>query len=284
MKRIHRRPFVLVVAGLAALALFFLAAGLANLELKPAERFISPGETQTPRLPFGESIAPTSFAEQLILLGGLIILFVLLLLLLSPEMRKRVLWTLARTALLAWVIFWAMAKFRRPTPLPEESALQPAMKASEVVGTPVAYSTPMMPPWLTYVTSLFVVIGLAALGWWLWRRIRRPVPPLGKIASVARSALADLSAGRDWEDAVVRCYARMSAALDARRNLRRRQAMTPSEFALRLEQAGLPADPVHRLTRLFEKVRYGGRRSSPTEVNEAVVCLTAILQYCGEGL
>jgi hypothetical protein len=60
--------------------------------------------------------------------------------------------------------------------------------------------------------------------------------------------------------------------------------MTPSEFAARLEQAGLPAEPVQRLTRLFEKVRYGGLRSTPTEAEEAVACLRDILHACGESL
>jgi Domain of unknown function (DUF4129) len=60
--------------------------------------------------------------------------------------------------------------------------------------------------------------------------------------------------------------------------------MTPGEFATRLEQAGLPSDAVHRLTHLFERVRYGGHRSATPEVNEAVACLTTILQYCGEAV
>jgi hypothetical protein len=93
--------------------------------------------------------------------------------------------------------------------------------------------------------------------------------------------LKDLSAGRDWDDTVIRCYARMSEAVDQERGLHRQQAMTPQEFASRLEQAGLPSEPVRRLTRLFEKARYGGRKSSREDVNEAVTCLTAILHAVG---
>lgn len=58
--------------------------------------------------------------------------------------------------------------------------------------------------------------------------------------------------------------------------------MTPGEFALRLEQSGLPGDAVRRLTRLFERVRYGNQKAGLKDTNEAVACLTAILQYCGE--
>ena len=46
----------------------------------------------------------------------------------------------------------------------------------------------------------------------------------------------------------------------------------------------LPGDAVRRLTRLFEKVRYGGYRTDSNAVNEAVACLTTILHYCGEAV
>jgi hypothetical protein len=93
--------------------------------------------------------------------------------------------------------------------------------------------------------------------------------------------LKDLSEGKDWDDTVIRCYARMSEALDKGRGLHRQQAMTPQEFASRLEQAGLPSEPIRRLTNLFEKARYGGRKSSREDVNEAVTCLNAILHAVG---
>jgi hypothetical protein len=74
----------------------------------------------------------------------------------------------------------------------------------------------------------------------------------------------------------------MSDVVSHKRQLHREIAMTPHEFALRLEQAGLPGDAVTRLTRLFEGVRYGDRKSGPKDVNEAVSCLKTILHYCGE--
>ena len=86
----------------------------------------------------------------------------------------------------------------------------------------------------------------------------------------------------DSTDVIMNCYFRMSRAVSERRQLTRSESMTPAEFALQLERAGLPGDAVQRLTRLFEGVRYGGRRSGPKDVNEAVSALTSILHYCGE--
>jgi hypothetical protein len=51
-----------------------------------------------------------------------------------------------------------------------------------------------------------------------------------------------------------------------------------------LEKAGLPREPVNRLTRLFESVRYGARTSAQSDVDEAIACLTSILKYCGEAV
>jgi hypothetical protein len=81
---------------------------------------------------------------------------------------------------------------------------------------------------------------------------------------------------------IVDSYIRMSDAVAKRRGLTRKHDVTPSEFAAYLEKAGVPGDAVRTLTRLFESVRYGARRSTTDENEQAVTCLTAILNYCGE--
>jgi Domain of unknown function (DUF4129) len=62
----------------------------------------------------------------------------------------------------------------------------------------------------------------------------------------------------------------------------RHQAMTPREFAVRLEQIGLPARSVSRLTRLFEQARYGSHQSTPGQVQEATDCLAEITRAVTE--
>jgi hypothetical protein len=74
----------------------------------------------------------------------------------------------------------------------------------------------------------------------------------------------------------------MNAAVNKRRGLFRQSAMTPGEFAKRLEQAGLPSDSVHHLTRLFEKARYSRHTTSADDVKEAVACLSSILHSVGD--
>ena len=108
--------------------------------------------------------------------------------------------------------------------------------------------------------------------------------PLTEIAEIARASLKDIASGQNSNNVIIQCYERMSHVVGAKRGLHREHAMTPTEFASRLERAGVPRGPILRLTRLFESVRYGGHASGQPEIDEAVACLTSILKYCGEAL
>jgi hypothetical protein len=120
--------------------------------------------------------------------------------------------------------------------------------------------------------------------WWMLRKeTSDALRPLDEIAGIARASLRQLSSGQgSAQDKIIQCYEDMSRVVGARRGLHREHAMTAAEFAIRLEKAGLPREPVNRLTHLFESVRYGARTSAQAEVDEAIACLTSILKYCGE--
>jgi hypothetical protein len=150
---------------------------------------------------------------------------------------------------------------------------------------PPIFHPPQITPWMTYLISVTILLGLLILVWivygWQMRSRTRRYASLFAVADIARSSLDDLAAGRDWGDVIIQSYVQMSEVVSAKRGLQRPEAATPREFARRLEVAGLPADAVNRLTRLFESVRYGARKSDQSEINEAVACLASILQACG---
>ena len=100
------------------------------------------------------------------------------------------------------------------------------------------------------------------------------------VGLAAERARAVLLAGGDAGDAIVACYARMSAALAEEQGNERPSSTTASEFVEMLASLGLPRPPVEELTRLFELVRYGGRRPSPAEEVRALACLTPIVEHC----
>jgi hypothetical protein len=149
------------------------------------------------------------------------------------------------------------------------------------------FEPPQVSSSFSYLISFAFALILLVVVWFLYRGWQRYMSlnakkPLHEIARIARSSLNDLTSGRNSSDVIINCYLRMSDVVSSKRHLHRNVAMTPHEFALHLEQAGLPGDAVTRLTRLFEGVRYGARKSGPQDINEAVSCLKTILHYCGE--
>jgi hypothetical protein len=57
--------------------------------------------------------------------------------------------------------------------------------------------------------------------------------------------------------------------------------MTTGDFERLLLEKGYPYDPIHRLTGLFEAVRYGHWQPGRSEEQTAITCLEAIIHFEG---
>ena len=91
----------------------------------------------------------------------------------------------------------------------------------------------------------------------------------GDAAAVGRAAgrAADrLEAGTDTDNEVYRAWREMTELLD----LRNPETKAPREFASAAVEAGLDADDVDELTRLFEDVRYGGQAATDEDEQRAI--------------
>lgn len=133
-------------------------------------------------------------------------------------------------------------------------------------------------PILTLLASLALGVALTAAVVFAYRRWRvgsTPVP-LAQLALNTDSAIADIRAGGDLANVVLRCYADMTNTLARWRGISRPGGMTPREFAQALADVGLPRRSVERLTILFENVRYGAMAPAKRDELEAVSCLSEI--------
>ena len=296
LRRIFAQKWTVVSLSLLAVSvMILLATGLHNVELKPGYTlpFDEAQRVQTSLGSAARGFQEVPLWKQVLFWMLIGVLFVLILSLLTPEMRKRLLRSIISAFSTAFLLLYL---FREGiiNPMGFEAAGEGGKLGQKADGVGDAlpiepFVPPEISPWMTYVIALGFVLAFLATAWFifrLWKRLSVSTPvltkPLDELASIARASLDDLAAGEEWDDVIIRCYVRMGEAVRNSRGLSRKHAMTPTEFARRLEQAGLPGEPVRRLTRLFEMVRYGGRPSNQNEINEAVSCLTDILRYCGE--
>lgn len=278
----RRRQITLLLAGVAILTLMVLSAGLSSIELQPARPFSIAGQ-ETNRIR-GEvpTLPPELFNTlwQIFALVFMIMLpFAILHFFVSPEGRKRVIRNTLLISVYAIVVLLFIQNLRQ-RPIDELDSLAGSSAPTEQFTIPDIFLNP--PPILIFVIGLLIVIGLAMLAYFFMRRYRTPhETELQVVAREARLALADLQAGADVKDTIMRCYLQMAAALNQSRGVQRKHAMTPREFESYLTRVGFHTDHINRLTRLFEGVRYSSHRPSPRDEREAEDCLRAIVEVYG---
>jgi hypothetical protein len=291
---LEKKPWVLLLVVLALGALAVLSVGLGDVpfgDAQPIGRQEAEPPSQMSRLEL-RPMNEVSLSTQVTLWVALLFLVMLIGVLLSPEGRKRMLRLLMRTAFTVWALYLLFTRYPEVFDFLNPGTTGDAPRAQSLglsaSAPPPVFTPPQETPMLSYTVSLLVILGLIFVGWRVYRAWQavnvRPAQSLQDLARIARASLRDLSSGRETTDVIMNCYFRMSDVVADKRHLQRGLGMTPAEFASRLEEAGLPGDAVQRLTRLFEAVRYGERRAGSKEVNEAVACLTTILQYCGEAV
>jgi hypothetical protein len=289
----QKKVWVILLATLALGALTVLAVSLDNVSFHAAQRF---SREPVNLFPFFDSDSGNTeitwvsvpLWKQVVLWSLMGVMVILAGLLLSPQSRKRLYQIFIRVTVTALAMYLLIKNY------PE--TLRGLFDWQQLGGDPAAaanappmpeFQPPHVTPVFSYFVSFLCALAWVAIMWVLYRGWKRYTAmnsnkPLAEIAHIARTSLKDLSTGRDTSDVIINCYLRMSDVVADKRKLHREIAMTPQEFAIRLERAGLPGDAVRRLTGLFEMVRYGDRKSAPRDVTEAVNCLNAILRSCGE--
>jgi len=290
----QNKIWILLLSILTLGALTVLAIGLRDVPFRAAQP-IGRNDAESangPRPELTDLFDDVSLESQYLFWGAITLLVALVGLLLSPQGRKFLIRLFLRVFFTYWLIYFLLTNYgdRLVSMINFDLGIfnlnQQQDKSSNV--PPPVFVPPQQTSWISYAVSVLIVLFFVFVVWRVlvfWRQFNASLEdrkPLDEIARIARSSLRDLTDGGDTTDVIMNCYFRMSNVVGEKRRLKRMDSMTPGEFALRLEQAGLPGDAVQRLTRLFEGVRYGGYRSEQKDVNEAVACLVSILNYCGE--
>ncbi len=152
---------------------------------------------------------------------------------------------------------------------------------SPLVSAPVSFGGP--PSFLVWLVVGGFMLGVGLVAARLWWGAYRGSAAKEALSQTAEDALRDLGTGLDFSNVIIHCYLEMNQILLSERKLERHRTMTVREFEQWLEQQGIPPDPVHQLTGLFEKARYGNQHTSPADEESGKECLKQIVHYCQKG-
>lgn len=282
MKNWLRLPSSALFLGIFALLLLVILASAADsLTFERGKPFAYAEESSETTQPPAEPLDLTPLVIFSIIVFAAFITIALIAA--TPQQRLKLLLALLIFALVLLLIMWWLSSVKStsfvPTPTltlehtPQE-AEESVLVATEIPA--VVYEPPPVSPWISIGVAFFVLLAAAALVWFAVRRRLSDTAPLDDLAAIAGQTVSDLQAGKDYGDAILNCYAAMMSALDRQRGIRRRGHLTPAEFIAVLERARLPSAAVRRLTALFERVRYGSKKASAQEIEEAIACLNEI--------
>jgi hypothetical protein len=275
----NKKKGALIFLILGLIAIIPLASGLSSLKLLPGQQFtLDSGADETSdeeELIDDESANLTTSPLVRNVLLAFLIIFVpagIIVAIRSPELFKEVLKRDLRLFLffLAGIYIFRQLQLGGFFDRSESGAAAAALTIPELIQNP----TVMMGFALG-----FLLLGAMVFSFWrLWQRFS----PLLSVSQIAQEAIEEIQAGSDLRNAIVRCYYEMCRALQGVGRLERSKATTPRELARQLESAGIAGEYSHRLTRLFEKVRYGAETLGKNEEQEAIICLQAIVQAIEE--
>ncbi len=275
--RRKRLIFLLIAASLMIL----IAVALPQLELKPGIPLPKlEGSTAPPPIESQPdvSISISTFFKALLEVVGIFVLVYIVYQFIKGVPWKEILGPALRIALLALVaivILFALTNSHITSEPLAPEVLPPELKRE---GPPLG-SPPAILVWLVWI-GLGVMI--VALGIWATQR-RTQNRRVGDLVELeAERAMQALQQGLDFKNVIVQCYQQMSAALRKEQGIKLEDTMTAREFESLLEAKGLPRDPVHQLTQLFEAARYSLRQFTPADEQKAFDCLSAIVQFSRE--
>ena len=270
----------LLLLGLVILLTMLIAANLPQLEFQPG--------MPLPRLEKGQLVALPIEAAPFVSISAPTFILVLMALLLTGTALvvavqlvrgadwKLILSVLRYMLIIAMVIGCLLFMLIL---LPQSDIDTPAQILIPTPTPPPVVTSRLgsAPPFLLWLVGVGL-LGITVLAVWMFipSRQARPLELLGLEAERARQALVD---GVGLKDVIVNCYRQMSLAMKQEKGIEREDFMTTGEFETVLESAGIPHEPVHQLTRLFEAVRYGHWQPDSVDEQQALQCLEAIMVH-----
>jgi hypothetical protein len=269
----------LILLGVVILITMMIGANLPQLEFQPG--------MPLPRLEHGQLVAVLTEEDQFVSISVPKFILVLIALILTGatlyvivQLLRGADWKLISvflgyvlgiSAVIGCLVFLIMLIPGSDIYTPVEI---PVSTPKSAVTSPLGSAPPAL-LWLVGI-GLFVISVLVLM--WIFTP-SHPVSPIDLVGLEAEKARQALKTGVHLKDVIINCYIQMSLALKQEQGIERKDFMTTGEFENLLETAGIPHEPIHQLTRLFDAVRYGNWQPNAVDEQTAIHCLEAIMLH-----
>lgn len=273
----HTRQQTLVYLSLVIIGMLLLAASLPTLQFQPGLPI--PGAESNETSSTGTAGSNPSADEfhwvlQLSLALGFTALVIVLVVSLVKKANYKKIIPVAAGLLILLCLFLLVDQIQFSTPQYSSAPVQGIATQPSVTYEIAPIGQP--PAELFQVVMVILIIGAAVLIFWLLYQVLRRQKREDRVASEAGAALKAIESGVDLRNVIIRSYMQMLSIAEEEQGIVRVDSATPREFERVMTARGIPQVPLHQLTGLFEKVRYGSKPTDLQDEQSAIECLSAI--------
>jgi hypothetical protein len=277
------KQIVSILLATVLVAILLLSATLSGLQLQAGTPFPGSGGNQSsnPGIPFLVSTESAALPALEVIVG---VLLVAMMVHVAVKLTGTVKFRNALRAIGAILLLFILISIL-PLVLPGKPTISADNAPISTSSLPPTYPVSPLgepPPVFAWLAAGGILLGISLLTIQLLRRRPKPMNAADSLLQDAEEALRALRAGKDFPSVIIRCYLQMSEVLRTERRWERQGSMTVREFQDWLELRGIPAEPVHQLTSLFEKARYSKEQIDDEDEKLGPECLEQIIQYCRE--
>jgi len=267
----------LVYLSLVIIGMLLLAASLPTLHFQPGLPIPGAESAETPGAgSVGSTHSSVDFrwVVQLSLALAFAVLMIILIISLVKKIKLKMVISVAAGMLIVLCLFLLMDQIQFSPPQYSSVSVQGIATQPSVTYEIAPIGQP--PAELFQVVMIILIIGAAALIFWLLFQVIRRRKREDLVASEANAALKAIESGDDLRNVIIRSYMQMLSIAKEDQGIERSDSATPREFEQVVSARGIPQAPLHQLTGLFEKVRYGSKPTDAQDERSAVECLSSI--------
>jgi hypothetical protein len=268
----------LVFLSLVIIGILVLAASLPTLHFQPGLPIPGAESSETSVSGATNESSSSSAGIRWVLQLGLALAFAFLVVILVVSLIKK--FNLKKVFLIAAGLIIILILFLLANQI-EFSPPQQSIGQVQEIATqpPISYEIAPIgqpPAELFQIIMVILIIGAAILVFWLLSQVLRRKKGEDLIANEAEAALKAIENGDDLRNVIIRSYLQMLIIAKEEQGIERSDSATPREFEQIMTARGIPPAPLHQLTGLFEKVRYGSKPTDQKDEKSAIECLSAI--------
>jgi hypothetical protein len=281
---VKQKRQLLILLVISFIMIVFIAAGLRNLDFQPGMPLpkVINGEIFT-SITTSDSPLKISVGDLFKKILGIVLVGCLLYVIykLLRGISWRDVWSTLWKTLIA-IAFFGLIFLILVRSLPQGTD-ETYQELSVPTSEPLDQSTlGAVPTGIFWVVGILIGAVCILVVFWIVLSAIRHKDMLDEVQQEAERAYREIISGKELNDVIMKCYQQMSIAMEKERGIERKAFMTTGEFEHLLAGNGIPFEPIHQLTTLFDRVRYGNEKPGRNEEKQAIECLTAIVSYCEE--